>query len=80
MPYKEYHLIKNNAGWDVKEANAQKAVKKFATKNAALQYAIELAKNQNAELVIHSADGKIQDKRSFGNDLIVLNEIVGGAL
>ncbi len=37
MLYKEYHLIKNNAKWEVKEANAQKALKKFATKNAALQ-------------------------------------------
>lgn len=68
MPYKEYHLTINKQGCKVKKANAQKAVKVFSTKYSALQYARKLANNQKAELVIHSSDGKIQDKRSFGND------------
>ncbi|MCB5271281.1 MAG: DUF2188 domain-containing protein [Candidatus Cloacimonetes bacterium] len=68
MAYKEYHVTKNTSVWKVKEANAERAVKIFETKQGALHYGRALAQNQKAELVIHKADGKIQDKRSFGND------------
>lgn len=68
MAYKEYHLTKNGSEWKVKEANAERAVRTFDTKNEALQFAKTLAQNQQAELVIHKENGKIQDKRSYGND------------
>ncbi|MCK9583762.1 MAG: DUF2188 domain-containing protein [Candidatus Cloacimonetes bacterium] len=68
MAYKEYHVTKTTSAWKIQEANAERAVKTFEKKEDALQYGRALAQNQKAELVIHKADGKIQDKRSFGND------------
>lgn len=31
-------------------------------------YAVKVAKNDKTELVIHGRDGRIQDRRSYGND------------
>lgn len=46
----------------------KKATKHFDTKLPAVDYARDLAKKQEAELVIHNKDGKISQKDSYGND------------
>ena len=50
-------------GWQVKKANAQKALKKFKTKAEAEAYAKQVAANQGTSVVRQKKDGKIQKKR-----------------
>ena len=68
MSKTQHVLPKNTGGWDVKKGGSDKATKHFETKQKAVDYARELAKKQEAELVIHKKDGKISQKDSHGND------------
>lgn len=52
-----------DGGWQVKRANAQKALKKFKTKAEAEAYAKKVATNQGASVVRQKKDGKIQKKK-----------------
>lgn len=65
---KMYHLAPNDGKWVVKKALAVRASKIFDNKMEAKIYAVKLAQNDKTELVIHGKDGRIQDRRSYGND------------
>ena len=52
-----------DGGWQVKRANAQKALKKFKTKAEAEAYAKQVASNQGTNVVRQKKDGKIQKKK-----------------
>ena len=52
-----------DGGWQVKKANAQKALKRFKTKAEAEAYAKQVAANQGTTVVRQKKDGKIQKKR-----------------
>ncbi len=52
-----------DGGWQVKKANAQKALKKFKTKAEAEAYAKQVATNQGTTVVRQKKDGKIQKKK-----------------
>ncbi len=51
-----------DGGWQVKKANASKALKRFDTKAEAEKYAKSVAKNQETNVVRQKKDGKIQKK------------------
>ena len=51
-----------DGGWQVKKANASKALKRFDTKAEAEKYAKTVAKNQETNVVRQKKDGKIQKK------------------
>jgi hypothetical protein len=51
-----------DGGWQVKKANAQKALKRFKTKAEAEAYAKQVANNQGTNVVRQKKDGKIQKK------------------
>ncbi|MDO5861644.1 MAG: DUF2188 domain-containing protein [Thermoplasmata archaeon] len=51
-----------DGGWQVKKANAQKALKRFKTKAEAEAYAKQVASNQGTSVVRQKKDGKIQKK------------------
>ena len=51
-----------DGGWQVKKANASKALKLFDTKAEAEKYAKTVAKNQDSNVVRQKKDGKIQKK------------------
>ena len=53
---------KDKQDWVVKKDGAQKANKRFATKEEATEYAKDLAKRNNASVVLHKKDGKFQKK------------------
>ncbi|HOY85068.1 MAG TPA: DUF2188 domain-containing protein [Candidatus Syntrophosphaera sp.] len=66
---KTQHVVPNpNGGWDVKAGGAQRPTKHHERKQEAIDHGKEIAQNQKAELYIHNKDGKISDKRSYGND------------
>ncbi len=52
-----------DGGWQVKKANAQKALKRFKTKAEAEEYAKTVATNQGTHVVRLKKDGKIQKKK-----------------
>ncbi len=52
-----------DGGWQVKKANAQKALKRFKTKAEAEAYAKQVATNQGTSVVRKKKDGKIQKKK-----------------
>lgn len=52
-----------DGGWQVKKANAQKALKRFKTKAEAEAYAKQVATNQGTTVVRQKKDGTIQKKK-----------------
>ena len=62
------HVVPSVDGWKVKKANSERATKKFDTQKQAISFAMEVAKNQKTELLIHGKDGKIRNKNSYGED------------
>ena len=60
-----------DGGWQVKKANAQKALKKFKTKAEAEAYAKQVASNQGTTVVRQKKDGKIQKSRTSFQSLRV---------
>ena len=65
---KNQHVVPTEEGWAVRGESNTKNTKRFDTKAEAEAFAREIAKNQQAELVIHGKDGKIQSTNSYGND------------
>lgn len=65
---KNQHVVKHKDGWAVKGAGNEKVTKVTKTQKDAIDFAKEIAKNQESELIIHGKNGKIRQKDSFGND------------
>lgn len=57
-----------DGGWQVKGENNSRATARTSTQGEAIDIAREIARNQEAELVIHRPNGQIRDKDSYGND------------
>ena len=69
MARKERHVVPSeNGGWDSKRENAQRASKHFNTKEEAMDWSRQKAKEEKSELIPHKKDGTIQDPDSYGND------------
>jgi Uncharacterized protein conserved in bacteria (DUF2188) len=62
------HVVPQGKNWGVKPAGGSKLTKAFDKKQDAIDYATLIAQNQKTELIVHKADGTIQNKNSFGND------------
>ena len=63
------HVTKNSKeGWDVKRENAIKASAHTNTQAEAIERGREIAEKNKTGLTIHGKNGKIRDKRSYGND------------
>ena len=68
MAGKNQHVVPRADGWAVKGAGNQRATSLHGTQQEAVNAAREIARNQQAELVIHRPNGQIRDKDSYGND------------
>ena len=62
------NVIYSDKEWKVKRENSEKSIKNFNTQKEAVDFGRKLSKKDNAELVIHDKEGKIQRKDSHGND------------
>ncbi|AEB27593.1 hypothetical protein FNFX1_0645 [Francisella cf. novicida Fx1] len=58
----------HDLGWQVKKANTNRATKVCNTQADAFEYARKLAIKNQSELSVQGKNGKIRDKRSYGND------------
>jgi hypothetical protein len=65
---KNQHVVPNENGWAVKGEGNEKPTKIFDTQKEAIDFARQIAINQEAELVIHNKEGRIRDKDSYGAD------------
>lgn len=70
MARKEHHVIHNlsRGGWDVKRNGSQRASIHTETKAEAIKIGRIMSQRNGSELVIHSLDGRIQQKDSHGKD------------
>lgn len=65
---KNQYVVPTEDGWGVRGENNEKLTKKFDKKDDAIDYAKDIAKNQQSELTILKKNGQIQNKNSYGND------------
>ena len=65
---KNQYVVPTEGGWGVRGEKNEKLTKKFEQKADAIDYAKDIAKNQQSELTILKKDGQIQNKNSYGND------------
>lgn len=65
---KDQHVVPHQNGWAVKGAGNYRATSIQPTQQKAIHDAVQIAKHQKSEVVIHGRDGKIRDKDSYGND------------
>ena len=59
---KVYHVKKVDGKWEIVLKDGLKAIKTFATKPEAVEYANNLAKSQNGTVLIHASKGKNKGK------------------
>ncbi len=62
------HVIHSQGEWKVRREGSSRASRVFRTKDAAVAYGRKVGKSERLELYIHNADGRISDRRSYGND------------
>jgi len=68
MGGKNQHVVPHADGWAVKGAGNDKATKTFDRQSDAIDYARDIARNQQSELFVHRQNGRIRERDSFGND------------
>ncbi len=61
----KYHISKRaeDGKWQVKKEKAEKALKLFDTQKEAIDYAKQVAGNQESSIVIHKEDGSIRKQK-----------------
>lgn len=69
MAKKGQHVVPSpSGGWSVRKAGSSKATKTFSKQQDAIDAATQIARNQRTELYVHSRDGRIRERNSYGND------------
>ena len=68
MATKGQHVVPRGGRWSVRRAGAARASSTFDTQAEAIERARDLAKSQGTEVYIHSKDGRIRERNSYGND------------
>jgi hypothetical protein len=70
MAKKSTHVVPNSrrGGWDIVRSGNSRSSGHFETKVDAIKKAIEWSKKSKAELYIHTRDGRIVQKNSYGHD------------
>jgi hypothetical protein len=66
MSNKDKHVVRHDQGWAVKSGGMVTSIRD--TQKAAQRDAIQQAKWDRSDVVIHGRDGKIRAKDSYGND------------
>jgi uncharacterized protein YdaT len=62
------HVIPHSDGWAVKRAGASRDTKVFSNQSQAINFAKKIAQNKSSELFIHSKDGRIRERNTYGKD------------
>ena len=62
------HVVHSQGEWKVRREGSTRASKVFSTKTEAIDYGRKVGQDERLELYIHNMDGRIADRRSYGND------------
>lgn len=66
---RSYHVVVNSGGgWSVKRAGSEKADRVFPVQEEAINFARSVLKREGGELVVHSRNGRIRAKDTYGLD------------
>lgn len=65
---KNLHVVHSRGEWKVRREGSMRASKIFESKAAAIDYGRKIGRSERLELYIHNMDGRIADRRSYGND------------
>lgn len=65
---KNQHIVKAGKGWGVRGENNDRLTFVYETQHKAIDAAVDIAKNQRSDVIIHDRHGKIRDRDSYGND------------
>lgn len=69
MSRNELHVVSSfQGGWDAKKPHAKRVSVHSDTKAEAVDRARDICRNQGAECVIHSTEGKIQSSNNYSKD------------
>ncbi|MEH0845345.1 DUF2188 domain-containing protein [Micromonospora sp. CPCC 205711] len=67
MKRTEYHVVPAGGGWKVEQGS--KTVGSYDTKHTAVEEGRKVAHaNEPSQLVVHTADGKIETEYTYKND------------
>lgn len=62
------HVLPHENGWAIQTDNGEKPSEVFKLKEDAIKRAREIAKNKETHLIIHTQEGKVQEKLSYEID------------
>lgn len=62
------HTVKTDQGWGNRREGADRVAKHYETKAEAEEAGRGTAKRSHTEHISHKRDGKIGERRSYGND------------
>ena len=62
------HIVPRGDQWAVQRANGERATRLVNTQQAAIDVGRDIARRQQVELIIHSSDGQINRRDSYGHD------------
>jgi len=62
------HVVPRGDQWAVRGSGASRDTSHHNTQADAIATAREIARNQQAELLVHGRDGRIRERDSYGND------------
>jgi hypothetical protein len=69
MSKSSQHVIPHpDGGWTVKKGGSTHVTRRFETQREAITYGRKISKSQGAEFYIHSRNGMIRSKDSYGSD------------
>jgi hypothetical protein len=65
---KNQHVVPANGKWGVRGEGNTKLTALYDRQSDAINAARQIARNQQSELFIHGADGRIRERDSHGHD------------
>lgn len=65
---KNVHIVPKDGNWAVRKENSKRVLRVTETQKEAIELGRSHAEKEGSELLIHGKNGKIREKRSFGND------------
>ncbi len=65
---KDIHVVKQDNGWAIKKSGSDRASKIVQTQAEAKKVAIQQAKREHSEVLIHGKNGKIRERNTYKKD------------
>lgn len=65
---KNQHVVQREDGWAVRGEENSRDTSHHETQSDAIDEARDIAQNQESEVIIHSREGEIRERNSYGDD------------